>query len=121
VGRYEGDIATELRRPDGMYIPCELFRPDAERGHAEPHEVPLIVQVTEPSTFTADAITKVGVYAAWGIPLYLRLDIEPETVLYEYRLSDDGRYGEPTLHTDEFRTDEPFPLVISLEDLQWRD
>jgi Uma2 family endonuclease len=119
---YDGDVLAQARRPDVMVIPRALVGRESERGHAEPHEVPLVVEVGAPKTRIADQVTKVGVYAAWGIPLYLRLEVEPDTapVLFEYRLGDDGRYGEPAMHTDEFRIDEPFPLVIRVADLQWR-
>ena len=109
---YDGRVVAELRAPDILVVPRELTRRGAQRGWAHPHEVTLAAEVVSRYSYTPDRTTKVAVYAAWGIPLYLRLETEPEVVMYVYRLGPSKTYGPPTEHRAPFSIDEPFPLQI---------
>jgi Uma2 family endonuclease len=112
---YKDEFAWQLRTPDILVVPRGLTEDDAIRGWAHPHEVPLVIEVVSPSSLTVDRMTKVSLYASWGIPLYLRLERKPDVVLYSYELNGEtGQYAPPTEHRDVFTTDEPFPLRLDL-------
>ncbi|GAA3397798.1 hypothetical protein GCM10020369_79210 [Cryptosporangium minutisporangium] len=109
---YDGRVVAELRAPDILVVPRELTRRGAYRGWAHPHEVSLAAEVVSRHSYTPDRTTKVSVYAAWGIPLYLRLETEPEVVLYAYRLGSNKTYEKPTEHRELFTIEEPFQIQI---------
>lgn len=112
---YAGSLIDQLRAPDVMLVPRQLVHREAIRGWAHPDEVLFTAEVVSPASRTADRATKVVVYAAWGIPLYLRLETRPDVVLYEYRLDQaTKRYGEPSAHRGVFATDDPFPFELDL-------
>jgi Uma2 family endonuclease len=117
TSRADGSPVARSRRPDVLIVPSKLIE---DRSWYHPHEVAVAVEIVSPGSQFMDRTTKVDIYAGWSIPLYLRLEIKPKLVLYSYALQSDGRYGVPIAHTDEFRSDEPFPLVIKMADLQWR-
>jgi Uma2 family endonuclease len=111
----DGRVVRQLRAPDTLVVPRRLTRRGAERGWAHPHEVALAAEVVSPGSTTSDRTTKVAVYAGWRIPLYLRLETEPEVVLAVYRLDPaSGIYASPVEHRDVFVTEEPFPLRIDV-------
>jgi Uma2 family endonuclease len=111
---YSGPLVKQLRAPDVMLVPRSLIDRDAVRGWVHPHEVPLAIEVVSPSSETADRVTKVGIYASWGIPIFLRLESRPQLALYEYRIGPNKRYGEPIEHREVFETRFPFPIRLDL-------
>ena len=53
----------------------------------------LVVEVMSPSSRKTDLFAKPGEYAEAGIPLFWRLDLDPEPLLHAFALAD-GRYAE---------------------------
>lgn len=62
------------------------------RGGAAPGDFGLVAEITSPATRKTDLFAKPGEYAEAGIPLFWRIDIEPELAVYAFRL-EDGRYS----------------------------
>ena len=67
------DFSVVRRRPIGP-----LGSPAADFG--------LVVEITSPSSRKTDLFAKPGEYAEVGIPLFWRVDLEPELVVHAYRL-----------------------------------
>lgn len=96
--RYEYALpfADDTQRvPDVVVFrwPLEHPRVDA-RNPLGPADVGLIVEVVSPRTLRTDRFAKPGEYAEAGIPLFWRLETDPELVLHAFALRD-ARY-EPT-------------------------
>jgi Uma2 family endonuclease len=75
--------------------------------------VVLVAEVVDRSTRSADRFCKPGLYAQAGIPVHLRVELDPSRIV-AYRIGPDGPYvevdraeaGDPlTLH-------DPFPITI---------
>lgn len=112
---YQDEFAWQLRTPDILIVPRGLTEEDSIRSWAHPHEVPLVIEVVSPSSITVDRMTKVSLYASWGIPRYLRLERKPDVVLFSYVLDQEtSQYAPPTEHRDVFTADQPFPLRLDL-------
>ncbi|GAA0243921.1 Uma2 family endonuclease [Cryptosporangium japonicum] len=106
---------VQRRIPDVMVLPRALRERNAPRGWIKPDEVPVAAEIVSSGSKVADRITKVGVYAEWGIGLYLRIEREPSVALYEYRLDPESKtYRTPVEHTDVFETEDPYPIRIDL-------
>ena len=58
-----------------------------------PEAFGLVVEVMSPSSRKTDLFAKPGEYAEAGIPLFWRLDLDPEPLLHAFTLAD-GRYAE---------------------------
>ncbi|WP_035850052.1 Uma2 family endonuclease [Cryptosporangium arvum] len=110
---------VQRRIPDVMVLPRALRERDAERGWIQPNEVPVAAEIVSTGSRVADRITKVGVYAEWGVGLYLRIEREPSVALYEYRLDPVTKtYLTPVEHAEVFETDDPYPIRIELAALR---
>lgn len=88
--RYEYSLpfAEDTQRvPDVVVFrwPLQHPRPDA-RNPLGPADVGLIVEVVSPSTRRTDRFAKPGEYAEAGIPLFWRLETEPDLVLHSFAL-----------------------------------
>jgi Uma2 family endonuclease len=83
------------RVPDVVVFrwPPEHPRPD-DQNPLGPADVALIVEVVSPRTRRTDRFAKPGEYAEAGIPLFWRLETDPELVLHAFALR--GSAYEPT-------------------------
>lgn len=84
-------LGTDGRVPD-----LAVVRRDAPiRGKGPypvgPQQVGLVVEVVSPSSRKTDRFAKPGEYAEAGLPLFWRVETEPEVVLHAMRLAD-GAY-----------------------------
>ncbi len=50
----------------------------------------LVVEISSPSTRKTDLFAKPGEYAEAGIPLFWRVDLQPELAVHPFRLGPDG-------------------------------
>ncbi len=73
------DVAVVRRRPLGPAHPPYPYGPE---------EFGLVVEVTSPSTRKTDLFAKPGEYAEAGIPLFWRVEVDPELVVHAFRLED---------------------------------
>ncbi len=55
-----------------------------------PEHVGLVVEVVSPSSRKTDRFAEPGEYAEAGIPLFWRVETEPDVVVHVHRRSDDG-------------------------------
>ncbi len=100
-GEYPLPFADDTQRvPDVVVFrwPLEHPRSDA-RNPLGPADVGLIVEVVSPSTRRTDRFAKPGEYAEAGIPLFWRLETEPELVLHAFALR--GATYEPSAQVRE--------------------
>ncbi|MFI5953532.1 Uma2 family endonuclease [Cryptosporangium sp. NPDC051539] len=116
---YEDGNVKQARSPDLMVVPRKLTTAEANCCWIEPKDAVFVLEVVSGSSRISDRMTKVGLYAEWKIPLYLRIEPKPIPALYEYRLDKEtGLYRTPLEHTAIFATDDPFPVRIELESLR---
>lgn len=81
----------DLRVPDLMVHRWPLQHPGGNRCYPlTPADVALLVEVVSPRTRKTDRFTTPGEYAEAGVPLYWRLETEPELVLHTYALDGDA-------------------------------
>ncbi|SDJ22041.1 Endonuclease, Uma2 family (restriction endonuclease fold) [Nonomuraea maritima] len=87
--------------PTDFYIPDLVVVSEAVSDAVDlmfaPSDLLLAVEVVSPSTRVHDRATKKAAYAAAGIPLYWRVELDEGPALYIYRL-DGESYPEPEVH-----------------------
>lgn len=98
---YPLPFAVDTQRvPDVVVFRWPLQHPRADaRNPLGPADVGLIVEVVSPRTRRTDRFAKPGEYAEAGIPLFWRLETEPELVLHAFSLQ--GSTYEPTADVRE--------------------
>jgi Uma2 family endonuclease len=92
-------LGTDGRVPD-----LAVVRADAPvRGPGPypvgPEHVGLVVEIVSPTSRKTDRFAKPGEYAEAGIPLFWRVETEPDLVLHAFRLDGDG-YVETAVVSD---------------------
>ncbi len=118
VGAVSIDLAPSYRVPDVVVMHRPAF--DSHSALVRPADVLLAVEIVSPSSVTTDRITKPAQYAAAGIPLYWRVETDPEPSLTAYRLPDGAAvYSEVgTWSAGEVaHLTEPFPVTIRVSEL----
>jgi len=105
---------SRLLRPDAIVVRAALLSPELEFVRAD--DVAVVVEVESPSTSRYDQLTKRDWYAAAGIPVYLRVEINsmraPTVVVLELR---DGYYvetGWTGAGTGSVTVPRPAPIII---------
>ncbi|MFG2072489.1 Uma2 family endonuclease [Nonomuraea maritima] len=87
--------------PTDLYIPDLVVVSEAVSDAVDlmfaPSDLLLAVEVVSPSTQVHDRATKKAAYAAAGIPLHWRVELDEGPALYIYRL-DGESYPEPEVH-----------------------
>ncbi|WP_113702811.1 Uma2 family endonuclease [Nonomuraea lactucae] len=81
--------------PDLVVVPVEVT--EAGELMLSPDDIRLVVEVVSPSTKARDRLLKVENYAAAGIPLYWRIELDEGPTVYVHELADEA-YGPPTAH-----------------------
>lgn len=76
---------------DGRVPDLSVVRRQPLGSLVSPTDFGLVVEVTSPTTRKTDLFAKPGEYAEAGIPLFWRVDLEPELVVHAFRL-DRGLY-----------------------------
>ena len=79
-------LGSDGRVPDLSVVrrrPLAPVRPPYPQG---PEDFGLVVEVTSPGTRKTDLFAKPGEYAEAGIPLFWRVELEPELVVTAWRL-----------------------------------
>ncbi|GAA3397796.1 Uma2 family endonuclease [Cryptosporangium minutisporangium] len=122
IREYEDGKIAQCRSPDVMLVPRELLAEaddqNDETKWVQPSQVLMAIEVVSPRSRVADRITKVGQYALWRIPYYLRVEMRPTRALYEYVLDETtGKYQTPIEHTDVVEMDDPFRIRFDLSRL----
>jgi Uma2 family endonuclease len=121
AGRYLAIIGVGIaiaddhsREPDVV-----LLEPAADKlSHFfSPGQITLAVEVVSPNTRKTDRFDKPAEYAAVGVPHYWRVELDPATHIYAYRLGKHGGYDLVTDGDDMLELDEPFPIKLGLTEL----
>jgi len=80
-------LGTDGRIPDLGVVRRRPLPPARRRPlYSGPAEFGLVVEVTSPSTRKTDLFAKPGEYAEAGIPLFWRVEIDPDLVVHAFRL-----------------------------------
>ncbi|HKE51698.1 MAG TPA: Uma2 family endonuclease [Actinomycetes bacterium] len=118
VGVGFGSRSRHLQ-PDGIVLRAAVLSPDLEYVSVE--DIALVLEVESPSTGLYDRNTKRDWYAAVGIPIYVRVEINKmhvaTVVVQELR---DGRYvetGRTDAGTGSVTIRQPGPIVIDAAEL----
>ncbi|NUW40153.1 Uma2 family endonuclease [Nonomuraea rhodomycinica] len=114
---------VNLRISDAdLYVPdvavVSVDRTETYAATYSPEEFLLVVEVVSPSSRAQDRLLKAGVYAAAGIPVYWRVEMDEGPTVYVYEL--DGKtYGPPMAHKAGTVADlhAPFPVSFDPADL----
>ncbi len=87
--------------------------PDDARGVFPAALAELVVEVVSPSTRATDRFRKPAQYALAGIPVYLRVELDPPHVV-AYEIGADGLYVETARAEpgQELRLARPFPVAF---------
>lgn len=109
---YPLPFADDTQRVPDLVVfrwPLQHPRGDA-RNPLGPADVGLVVEVVSPRTQRTDRFAKPGEYADAGVPLFWRLETEPDLALHAYALQD-GRYepvdGDPPVPWGRLAVDVP--------------
>ena len=107
-------LGTDGRVPDLAVVPAEApIGPGA--APLRPEHFALLAEIVSPSSRKTDRFAKPGEYADAGIPLFWRVETEPELLLVAYRLAG-GSYEEAGVVTGIGTAPSPWgPVEIDLE------
>ena len=94
----EWEVVQEYALPlgsDGRVPDLAIVRRRALAGGTQPYpqgpeDFGLVVEISSPSTRKTDLFAKPGEYAEAGIPLFWRVDLQPELTVHPFRLGPDG-------------------------------
>jgi Uma2 family endonuclease len=100
--------------PDLAVVRAAAVRTDPRPLDAA--DVFLVVEITSPSSLTADRVAKPALYAGAGIPAYWRVELSGSgtPLVALHRLTGDVYREEAVVHTGEHR-DVSYPAALSLE------
>jgi hypothetical protein len=110
--------------PDGRVPDLSVVSARGSLGPAVPlpsaEHLGLVVEVVSPSSRKTDRFAKSGEYADVGIPLFWRVETEPDLLLVAYRLAD-GVYEQAGGVRDTGPVPAPWgPLLVDLEAVRRR-
>lgn len=116
-------VGVELA-PDQRPVPDVVVLRDLDLGDRRRHSLPvalveLVIEVVSPSTRADDRFRKPAQYAQAGIPVYLRVELDPLHVL-AYEIGADGLYEETARAEpgQRLRLERPFPVSFDPADLE---
>lgn len=108
-------LGTDGRVPDLSVVRSGLrVRTMRRAPYPGPEQVGLVVEVVSPSSRKTDRFAKPGEYAEAGIPMFWRVEPDPDLALFAFVLRD-GQYAEVTRVTD--RGSVPVPWGTAMIDL----
>lgn len=90
VQEYPLPLGTDGRVPDLAVVRRRALGGGSQPYPQGPQEFGLIVEISSPSTRKTDLFAKPGEYAEAGIPLFWRVDLQPELAVHPFRLGPDG-------------------------------
>jgi Uma2 family endonuclease len=90
VQEYPLPLGTDGRVPDLAVVRRRALASRSEPYPQGPGDFGLVVEISSPSTRKTDLFAKPGEYAEAGIPLFWRVDLQPELAVHPFRL---GPYG----------------------------
>lgn len=104
-------MGTDGRVPDLAVVRSDLpVRGSGRPYPIGPEHVGLVVEVVSPSSRKTDRFAKPGEYAEAGIPLFWRVETEPEVVLHVQRRHEDS-YVQTSSLAGAGRADVPWGSV----------
>jgi Uma2 family endonuclease len=112
----EEEVVTFSASPPHARIPdVVVYRADADptgrRNHTAPADVLLVAEVVSESTQTADRYEKPAEYARAGVPAFWRVELDPEIVVWTYRLLDGVYHDQGQFAAGDQITDPELPWI----------
>lgn len=103
-------LATDQRPIPDLVVVRDT---DPETSNVPAAQVVLVAEVVSASSWSDDRFRKPGIYAQAGIPVFLRVELDPPHVV-SYRLGADGRYEESGRAEPgrPLSLSEPFPVAV---------
>ena len=108
-------LGTDGRRPDGCVVRRDARVPGRQVG-AGPEQFAMVLEVVSPSSRKNDRFFKPREYAEAGVPVFWRLEPEPEPRLHVLSLVD-GAFQEVQVLQGRARARVPFGLDVDLDAL----
>ncbi len=90
VQEYALPLGSDGRVPDLAVVRRRPLPSGAQPYPQGPEDFGLVVEISSPSTRKTDLFAKPGEYAEAGIPLFWRVDLQPELAVHPFRLGPDG-------------------------------
>jgi Uma2 family endonuclease len=104
-------LGTDGRVPDLAVVRRRALPAPSPPYAAGPAAFGLVVEVTSPSTRKTDLFAKPGEYAEAGIPLFWRVEQDPELAVHPFRLAAGGYVADPVLRPPGGRAPVPWGSV----------
>jgi Uma2 family endonuclease len=95
---YALPLGTDGRVPDLAVVRRRPLARGTQPYPQGPGDFGLVVEISSPSTRKTDLFAKPGEYAEAGIPVFWRLETEPDLVLHPYALTGTGDEPLPPVH-----------------------
>jgi len=102
--------------PDVLAVTTEAYD-DGRVAQYDPLDVVLAVEIVSESTRTIDRLVKPYHYAAAGIPIYWRMELEPQVSVSMYRANITGEYEETGVYDKVLSVSKPWPIELDLRRL----
>lgn len=116
IGPMAVDLHPSYLIPDLLVVSADLRKTDVNPLPAA--DTHLVVEVVSPGSRAKDRVLKPALYAAGGIPLYLRVETEPDITMTTCVL-DEGASVYSELGTwgpgETAHLDRPFPVDIPID------
>jgi Uma2 family endonuclease len=116
---YDVTQAVEIRissrrslTPDVLVVTAEAARRNP--SHFQPDEVVLAIEIVSPGSKIMDRITKPAMFAEAGIPLYWRIETEPQITVHTGSLDIADVYRPTGTFTDTIILDEPWRMKLPI-------
>ena len=90
VQEYALPLGSDGRVPDLAVVRRHALAGGSQPYPQGPEDFGLVVEISSPSTRKTDLFAKPGEYAEAGIPLFWRVDLQPELAVQPFRLHPDG-------------------------------
>lgn len=92
------DYGGDGRVPDLVIVRRASLRRHGQLAYV-PADIGLAVEIVSPSSRRTDRLAKPAEYADVGIPLFWRVELEPDLVIHPYRLDDGSWVADPAVIT----------------------
>jgi Uma2 family endonuclease len=102
--------------PDVLAMTLEAYD-DGRASQYDPLDVVLAVEIVSESSRAMDRLVKPYHYATAGIPIYWRMELDPQVTVSMYRADITGEYEETGVFDKVLGVTKPWPVELDLRRL----